>query len=90
MVGPCWNRGKHLISQQCYFNFNYDNCLIKRFEKEPKDKFQQFSEAIELDETELKDKVHNCGGYWQWVVLISIIDSNITDILCVIFWEKTH
>ena len=50
-----------------------------RFEKEPKDEFRQFPEAMELDETELKDKVHNCGGYWQWVVLISIIDSNITD-----------
>ena len=32
-----------------------------RFEKEPTDEFQQFSEPIDLDETELKDRVRNCG-----------------------------
>ena len=61
-----------------------------RFEKEPTDEFQQFSEPIDLDETELKDRVRNCGDDWQYVVFISIIEFNITDILCIIFWEKTH
>lgn len=36
--------------------------MKKKYENELKDDSEQFSEPIELDGTELKDRVRNCGS----------------------------